>query len=58
MAFALLARFARNLQTAGKTAPQLNSSGNRRLAPLFFQPKLTIGAPNDKFEQEADRVAK
>ncbi|WOD37083.1 hypothetical protein [Nodosilinea sp. E11] len=27
-----------------------------RLLPL--QPKLTIGAPNDKYEQEADRVAK
>src|SRR5207244_170198 len=24
---------------------------------LFIQPKLTIGAPNDRFEQEADRRA-
>ncbi len=25
--------------------------------PGIVQPKLTIGAPNDKYEQEADRVA-
>jgi len=30
--------------------------GCPRCAPLI-QPKLTIGAPNDKYEQEADRVA-
>ncbi len=27
------------------------------LRSLTFQPKLTIGQPNDKYEQEADRVA-
>jgi Domain of unknown function (DUF4157) len=27
-------------------------------APPMIQPKLTIGAPGDKYEQEADRVAK
>jgi len=26
-------------------------------ATSFFQPKLTIGEPNDKYEQEADKVA-
>ena len=34
----------------GKIA--LNHSG-----PFLIQPKLTIGQPNDKYEQEADRVA-
>ncbi len=26
-------------------------------APMMIQPKLTIGRPGDKYEQEADRVA-
>ncbi len=26
-------------------------------APIMIQPKLTIGQPDDKYEQEADRVA-
>ena len=32
-----------------------NSSGDR--SPSTIQPKLTVGAPNDQYEQEADRVA-
>ncbi len=27
------------------------------VTPTMIQPKLTIGQPNDKYEQEADRVA-
>lgn len=29
----------------------------RTAAPMMIQPKLTIGQPGDKYEQEADRVA-
>src|SRR5437870_13460918 len=56
MAFALLTKSGRNLQTADKTTLRV-SAPNQERAPLFIQPKLTIGAPNDKFEQEADRRA-
>ncbi len=35
------------------TAPRQDSLGKRQVV----QPKLTIGRPNDKYEQEADRVA-
>ena len=35
------------------TAPRQDSRGKG----LVVQPKLTIGRPNDKYEQEADRVA-
>ena len=37
----------------------LNSSGQglESKKRIFFQPKLTIGAPGDKYEQEADSVA-
>ena len=35
------------------TAPRQDSNGKGQIV----QPKLTIGRPNDKYEQEADRVA-
>ncbi len=34
-----------------------NQSVQRLYKSGFFQTKLTIGQPNDKYEQEADRVA-
>jgi len=50
---------ARTHQTDGKPAPKAGyaiiTEGGRTLP---IQPKLTIGAPNDKYEQEADLVAK
>ncbi|WOD37085.1 DUF4157 domain-containing protein [Nodosilinea sp. E11] len=49
----------RTPQTDSEPAPKagytLFAEGGRTLP---IQPKLTIGAPNDKYEQEADRVAK
>jgi len=52
--------FQARLDFARIHAPNLNSlaansSGDR--APSTVQPKLTVGAPNDQYEQEADRVA-
>ena len=52
--------FQARLEFARSHAPNLNSlaansSGDR--APSTIQPKLTVGAPNDQYEQEADRVA-
>jgi len=51
--------FQARLEFARSHAPNLNSlaansSGDR---PSTIQPKLTIGQPNDQYEQEADRVA-
>ena len=34
-----------------------NRSAQRVLVPLIIQPKLTIGAPDDVYEKEADAVA-
>jgi hypothetical protein len=34
-----------------------HSLSTQQPTPLLIQPKLTIGAPGDKYEQEADRVA-
>lgn len=42
----------RNVSVGGATAPIPPAE------PLLLQAKLTIGEPNDKYEQEADRVAK
>jgi len=44
---------------AAPTLPSLlgNRSAQRVLAPLVTQPKLTIGAPDDIYEKEADEVA-
>ena len=39
------------------TAMAGNRSAQRVLAPLVIQPKLTIGAPDDVYEKEADAVA-
>jgi len=52
--------FQARLEFARSHAPDLsslaaNSSGDR--VPSTVQPKLTIGQPNDQYEQEADRVA-
>ncbi len=41
---------------AGTTNPASNATSTRPSQP-FIQPKLTIGAVGDKYEQEADRVA-
>lgn len=53
--------------TAIAIAPQQRLTGQRgfslprtptsRQFPLLIQPKLTVGPPGDKYEQEADRVA-
>ena len=42
-----------------RTLPSMlgNQSAQRVLAPLVIQPKLTIGAPDDVYEKEADAVA-
>jgi hypothetical protein len=62
--------FAQPAQTESATTPELQTQvesgevGGDRLsrldvsAPLPIQPKLTIGAPDDKFEQEADTIAR
>jgi hypothetical protein len=42
------------LTSSGTALP--NGLPNQR-PTLWIQPKLTIGAPNDRYEQEADRVA-
>jgi hypothetical protein len=34
-----------------------NRSAQRVLAPIVVQPKVTIGAPDDEYEKEADAVA-
>jgi len=46
----LLSEFPRPLVAISRIISQKNSLS-------LIQPKLTIGAPNDKYEQEADRVA-
>jgi len=51
--------FQARLEFARSHAPNLsrlaaNSSGDRAST---IQPKLTVGQPNDQYEQEADRVA-
>ena len=48
-----------DLQTQLETASRLGHSFSKISAstPAIIQPKLTIGAPDDKYEQEADRVA-
>ncbi|MCT7973038.1 eCIS core domain-containing protein [Laspinema olomoucense] len=62
--------FAEPAQTESATTPELQTQvesgqvGGDRLsrldvsAPPPIQPKLTIGAPDDKFEQEADTIAR
>ena len=54
------------LKTQQKKAPvssafskafEINNTKNSSLNKIAIQPKLTIGQPNDKYEQEADRVA-
>ncbi|MCT7966857.1 DUF4157 domain-containing protein [Laspinema sp. D1] len=62
--------FAEPAQTESATTPELQTQvesgqvGGDRLsrldisAPPSIQPKLTIGAPDDKFEQEADTIAR
>jgi Domain of unknown function (DUF4157) len=51
----------RSFAAADQNQSQQQSESSRRsdfnLASLSIQPKLTIGQPNDKYEQEADRVA-
>jgi len=45
-----------NLQTQLETARRLGHSFSK-ISAIIIQPKLTIGAVGDKYEQEADRVA-
>jgi peptidoglycan hydrolase-like protein with peptidoglycan-binding domain len=48
------------LDFARRSAPNLQrlaANSSRDRAALAVQPKLTVGAPNDQYEQEADRVA-
>ncbi|MEX0269738.1 DUF4157 domain-containing protein [Leptolyngbyaceae cyanobacterium UHCC 1019] len=48
-----------DLQTQLENAQRFGHSFSKIAAstPAIIQPKLTIGAPGDKYEQEADRVA-
>ncbi|MCY6490791.1 eCIS core domain-containing protein [Leptolyngbya sp. GGD] len=46
--------FAPQSTSVSQPAPNLRSHS---LASLSIQPKLTIGEPDDKYEQEADRIA-
>ena len=48
-----------DLQTQLETAQRFGHSFSKIAAstPSTIQPKLTIGAPGDQYEQEADRVA-
>ena len=51
---------ARSSQAVPKIAPTINHQRPKIreiLNTTSIQPKLTIGAPNDKYEQEADQVA-
>ncbi len=48
----------RKSDTAPFFAPRRAGGGKDvALAEPFFQPELTVGAPNDQYEKEADRVA-
>jgi hypothetical protein len=53
--------FQARLDFARRSAPNLQrlaaNSSRDRATMLAVQPKLTVGAPNDQYEQEADRVA-
>jgi len=49
--------FQAQLDFARSHAPNLNSLAANSSRPSTIQPKLTVGAPNDVYEQEADRVA-
>lgn len=48
-----IANLSANAANTGFNFSSLNISS----VPSGIQPKLTVGAPNDKYEQEADRVA-
>ncbi|MBB4079707.1 hypothetical protein GGR28_002332 [Lewinella aquimaris] len=51
-------RAQRTSDSAPFFAPkQAKEEGDVAGKEAFFQPKLTVGAPNDKYEREADRVA-
>lgn len=53
-----LAEWAAQQQTWERLGnPLLNTPPSGAIAPPWVQPKLTLGEPNDKYEQEADRVA-
>ncbi|WP_446878050.1 eCIS core domain-containing protein [Phormidesmis sp. 146-33] len=52
--------FQARLEFAHTHAPDLKSlaaNSSRDRTPSIIQPKLTVGAPNDPYEQEADRMA-
>lgn len=56
-----LAEHAERLKKFQRLDSNMVQMGPPRLGhsnPIPIQPKLTIGAPGDKYEQEADRVAK
>lgn len=49
---------SQNMQEAETTVTKPSSTHDSfDFASLAVQPKLTVGAPNDKYEQEADKVA-
>src|SRR5690242_16067745 len=50
------AHAAPDLETAARLGHRFSAIDVRR-ARLIVQPKLTLGPANDKYEQEADRVA-
>src|ERR1043165_1558233 len=37
--------------------PKHSNSGNKTTSPFFIQPKITINAPGDAYENEADATA-
>ncbi len=44
-------------KTIRPSASDINYAGNNRFNKAIIQSKLTIGQPNDKYEQEADKAA-
>lgn len=53
---AMSPRFSLSPTTRSSLVPESQTLTNIAARP-FIQPKLKIGAPNDRYEQEADRVA-
>ena len=48
-----------NAQTHAPAAEKVvqKKEGEQSFTPLFYQPKLTIGSPDDPLEKEADDMA-
>src|SRR6187455_3171119 len=46
----------RDIKTS-QERPHLQNKDKKNSSPYFIQPKLTVGAPDDPYEKEADSVA-